>query len=129
MTLVPARASRSCWFSRVSWLTARTRAGTSARSWLHARPRALRRPLFLRAEGMRALAAGPPPAPGVGPAVGIEGPPCGAPPQHLPRLPVREVEGLRLAVLGGEDRHRGSRRGAHKPGGIHVHLREAGALR
>ena len=24
---------RSCWFSMVSWLTARTRAGTSARSW------------------------------------------------------------------------------------------------
>ena len=33
-TLPPAaRMSRSCWFSRVSWLTARTRAGTSARSW------------------------------------------------------------------------------------------------
>ena len=29
----PAWASRSCWFSRVSWLTARTSAGTSARSW------------------------------------------------------------------------------------------------
>src|ERR1019366_6698549 len=28
-----ARMSRSCWFSRVSWWTARTRAGTSARSW------------------------------------------------------------------------------------------------
>jgi hypothetical protein len=27
------RMSRSCWFSRVSWWTARTKAGTAARSW------------------------------------------------------------------------------------------------
>ena len=52
MTLpsAPERMSRSCWFSRVSWFTTRTRAGTSARSWASS--------LFLRGDRLLELGDG-----------------------------------------------------------------------